>query len=260
MATAPVRWTKNQVKLAFHLYCQLPFGQLHYRNPKIKALAALIGRTPGAVAMKLVNIASLDPAITGTGRRGLANASDLDREVWGEFHADWEGLAIECDRLRARLGETPALSLDDDLAEDLADYTGVTRKSVVQQRVKQQFFRRAVLSSYDGTCCMTGINEPKLLIASHIKPWSVDKGNRLNPRNGLCLSALHDRAFDQGFLSVTPEYRILVSPLIAKMKKSSFAARALVAMAGKKIARPKRFLPDVEFLAWHNEHRFKKKG
>jgi len=75
------RWTKEQVKLGFNLYCQLPFRRLHSRNPEIIELAELVGRTPSAVAMKLCNIASLDPAITGTGRRGLGNASALDHEV-----------------------------------------------------------------------------------------------------------------------------------------------------------------------------------
>jgi len=69
------RWEKDQTKLAFYLYCQIPFGKLHQGNPEIVELAKLIGRTPSAVAMKLVNFASLDPAITGTGRKGLSNSS-----------------------------------------------------------------------------------------------------------------------------------------------------------------------------------------
>ena len=248
------RWTKDQLKLAFHLYCQL-----HHRNPEIVELARLITRSPGAVAMKLVNFASLDPAVVDTGRRGLGNVSDLDREVWNEFHADWEGLATDCDRLRARLGENSEPTLDNELAEDLADYTGETRKTVIRQRVKQQFFRRAVLSSYGSMCCMTGISEPGLLIASHIKPWSVDKSNRLNPRNGLCLSALHDRAFDQGFLTVTQDFRVLVSPCVAKMGDNKFISMALRDLDRAPIMPPKRFHPDPTFLAWHYENRFKRK-
>ena len=49
------RWTRDQLKLAFHLYCQLPFGRLHARNPEVVALARLLARTPSALAMKLVN-------------------------------------------------------------------------------------------------------------------------------------------------------------------------------------------------------------
>ena len=96
-------WTKEQVKLAFHLYCQLPYGRIYGRNPEIVALAKIIGRTADAVAMKMLNIASLDPAITSTGRVGLGNASALDREVWNEFHSDWERLAVECQLLRQQL-------------------------------------------------------------------------------------------------------------------------------------------------------------
>ena len=162
---ATVLWTKEQLKLAYHLYCQLPFGKLHSRNKEIVQLASLIGRTPGAVAMKLVNFASLDPKITGSGRRGLGNASDLDREVWSEFHADWERLAIECERLRKKLGagiSSEDLEDVDSLgALDTQDFTGETRRVVTEQRIKQHFFRRTVLSGYGTRCCMSGLSEPR---------------------------------------------------------------------------------------------------
>ena len=155
------RWTKEQLKLAFHLYCQLPFGKLDMRTPEVIRLAKLIERTPGAVAMKLSNFASLDPAITGTGRKGLEGASNLDREVWSEFHADWEGLALECARLDAQLhkehGEKADIRLDASEQEGLQDFTGETKRVVTEQRVKQHFFRRAVLSSYRGRCCLSGM-------------------------------------------------------------------------------------------------------
>lgn len=60
-------WTRQQLLVAFSLYCQTPFGKLHSRNPEIIKYADLINRTPSALAMKLTNIASLDPAITSTG-------------------------------------------------------------------------------------------------------------------------------------------------------------------------------------------------
>lgn len=78
----PMNWTRAQVLAALHLYVQLPFGQLHSKNARIQQLAHWLGRTPGSVAMKLSNLASLDPQITGTGRVGLPGASKLDRDVW----------------------------------------------------------------------------------------------------------------------------------------------------------------------------------
>lgn len=250
------RWTKAQLKLAFHLYCQLPFGKLHSKNPEIIELSNLIGRTPSAVAMKLVNFASLDPAITSTGRSGLGNASALDREVWGEFHADWEGLALECQQLRDQLGNAEVPPDEDVEREDELlmpdDFTGETRRVVTEQRIKQHFFRRAVLSSYRGRCCMSGLSESRLLIASHIVPWSKDKANRLNPSNGLCLSALHDKAFDKGMLTLDDDFRVVLAPRIVRSDEP-FIRDVLQPLAGKQIALPERFVPDRSFLATHRE-------
>jgi hypothetical protein len=249
------RWTKEQLKLAFHLYCQLPFGKLDMRTPEVIKLADLIGRTPGAVAMKLSNFASLDPAITSTGRKGLEGASNLDREIWDEFHADWEALAVESELLRRKL-DADAQPMDD-VEEQLMpeDFTGETRKVVTEQRIKQSFFRRAVLSSYRGRCCMSGLSETRLLVASHIVPWSRDKANRLNPSNGLCLSAIHDRAFDKGLITLTDDFKIVVSEEL-KRKKEPFVVEVLLPLDGKGIELPERFMPSVEFLSRHRADLF----
>ncbi len=251
-------WAKDQLKLAFHMYCQLPFGKLHGRNPEIIQLAGLIGRTPSAVAMKLVNFASLDPAITRTGRKGLGGASKLDREVWSEFHEDWEGLALECERLRERFGLLPAESTEDASVDDLpmpSDFTGETRRILTEQRIKQNFFRRAVLASYRGRCCMSGLSEPRLLIASHIVPWSKDKVNRLNPSNGLCLSALHDRVFDQGFITLSDDGAIILSSELLK-RDDPFIQTTLKSLEGHMIEMPERFAPDFAFIQHHRTEIF----
>jgi putative restriction endonuclease len=257
------RWTREQLKLAFHLYCQLPFGKLHKGNAEIVELARLISRTPSAVAMKLVNFASLDPAITSTGRRGLDNASSIDRDIWEEFHADWEGLAVECNDLRIALAESQGapqpMVLDADETIGLEDFTGETRRVVTQQRIKQHFFRRAVLSSYRGRCCMSGLSEPRLLLASHIVPWSKDKANRLNPSNGLCLSALHDRAFDRGLITLTDDFTIIVSRQLHGTH-NEFMREALLALHGKQIDLPERFTPKKEFLVQHRADVFERNG
>lgn len=252
------RWSRDETKLAFHLYCQLPFGKLHQRNPEIGELAQLIGRTPSAVAMKLVNFASLDPAITGTGRRGLSNASSLDREVWDAFAADWEALAMECQGLRHALKSErhPSIASLDGELDGLDDYTGETRAALVEQRVKQTFFRRAVLSSYRGRCCMSGLSEPRLLMASHIVPWSKDKANRLNPRNGLCLSALHDRAFDRGLIALTDDFRVCVSDDLKRHHGVSLVSSALLSLEGKAIELPERFYPEQAFVARHRREQY----
>jgi len=254
------RWTKEQLKLAFHLYCQLPFGRLHSRNPEIIQLAKLIGRTPGAVAMKLVNFASLDPAITSTGRAGLGNAGSLDNEVWAEFHADWEKLALECTLLNAQLrkdtgAEPVAVELDIPEQEELQDFTGETKRVMTEQRVKQHFFRRAVLSSYRGRCCISGLSDARLLTASHIVPWSNDKTNRLNPSNGLCLSAIHDKAFDRGLITISDGFEVILSKQL-KQNDDAFVAQIFLPLEGHRIELPEKFIPSIAFLSRHRNETF----
>lgn len=252
--TNNTRWTKEQIKLAFHLYCQIPFGKIDHRNNEIIALAYSIGRTPSAVAMKMLNIASLDPAITSSGRSGLGNASELDREVWNEFNDNWEKEAFESSLMRAtKENQTaPVIEVPTQIETDIAinDYTGETKEVVIHQRIKQNFFRRAVLSSYRGRCCISGVSESKLLIASHIVPWSQDKNSRLNPSNGLCLSSLHDRAFDCGLISIDSNYCILVSDTL-KRSKDIFLQNVLIPLEGHMIELPERFIPDQAFLNHH---------
>lgn len=252
-------WTREQLKLAFHLYCQLPFGKLHSRNPEVIQLAEQIGRTPSAVAMKLVNFASLDPAITSTGRKGLDGASKLDHEIWADFHADWEGLALECEQLRKQFGPMPTVHHPEEATTDdfqiPDDFTGETRRVFTEQRIKQNFFRRAVLASYRGRCCMSGLSEPRLLVASHIVPWSKNKANRLNPSNGLCLSAIHDRAFDKGLITLADDLKIVLSDELRKHEEP-FIQSVFQPLEGRTIEVPERFIPNVSFLQRHRAEIF----
>ena len=102
---------------------------------------------------------------------------------------------------------------------------------------------------------MSGLSEPKLLIASHIVPWSKDKANRLNPSNGLCLSAIHDRAFDKGFITLDDNFQVLVSSQL-EGRSDRFMRDIFLPLKEKKIEFPERFSPDLAFIAWHRESVF----
>lgn len=251
--TPRLNWTRAQTLAALHIYFQLPFGQLHQRNPKIKQLAQWIGRTPGSIALKLVNLASLDPAIRASGRSGMGNASVLDGKIWQELQTHWDPVALEAaaeyEKLAARNGEVA----DADLLEaaELPIEEGRTRAATVQVRVNQARFRKAVLAGYNATCCISGLRHEKLVIASHIVPWAQDKQNRLNPQNGLCLSALHDRAYDQGLITVTPDYTVRVSAKLKALKGDNFMADSLLRFDLQPIQLPEKFRPAPEFLNWH---------
>lgn len=256
--TARVNWTRPETLAALHIYLQLPFGQLHQRNPKIKQLAEWIGRTPGSIALKLVNLASLDPVIVASGRSGMGNASALDKQIWAELQINWDGVALDAAAEYERLAQRNGVQADKDLLDEappseeiLAAEEGKTRSAIVQVRVNQARFRKAVLASYNATCCISGLQHEKLVIASHIVPWSEDTKNRLNPQNGLCLSALHDRAYDQGLITVMPDFKVRVSPKIKVAKADTFIAESLLRFDKKPIHFPDRFGPSPTFLEWH---------
>lgn len=244
-------WTRDELILAINLYCKLPFGQLHSRNPEVIKLAQLIGRTANSVAYKLVNFASLDPSLKARGIKGAVNASKLDAAIWNEFYNNWEDRAFESEKLRAKFEHKPVEALIDFDDADIKE--GKEKERLVKVRVNQSFFRSMILASYNFQCCITGIQNTGLLVGSHIVPWATDKANRLNPRNGLCLNTLHDKAFDLHLFSVKPDLTIVLSKRLKKEKKNKFIEESFLQFEGKKITEPRRFLPDERFLMKHNE-------
>lgn len=100
-------------------------------------------------------------------------------------------------------------------------------------------------------CAVTGIKTKELLVASHIVPWSEDKDNRLNPRNGICLSPLIDKAFDKGFISFTDDLKLIVSD---SAKTDAALYESLRPYEGKRLNVRKEFEPDRDFLTWHRTH------
>ena len=248
-------WTRDELILVINLYCKLPFGRLHRNNPKVKHLARLIGRTDSSVALKLVNLASLDPSLQARGIKGASNVSKLDKEIWNEFYSHWDMLPYESEKLLAKLENTTVEELNDISEEELPKY-GKVREQLVRVRVNQSFFRSTVLAAYNDTCCITGIQQKEFLIAGHIRPWGVDESNRLNPRNGIAINALHDRAFESGYITITVDYKVKLSPLLLKQENETFK-KFFQDYEGKPIILPSRFLPDINFLKYHNDERFK---
>ena len=249
-------WTRDELIVAMNLYCKLPFGQLHHLNPVIIALAKKLGRTPGSVSMKLCNFASLDPAQQARGISGLSGASAADRAVWEEFHKNWERLAFESEQRLAALEGKP-VEVKAQIPEDDLPREGLERERVIRQRVNQHFFRAAVLAAYGSRCCITGLAVPDLLIASHIVPWAKDLANRVNPRNGLCLNALHDCAFDRGFITLSPKLKVEVSPSLKAAPVGPATKRFLLDYQDAAIRLPERFLPDASLLDWHRRNVFR---
>ena len=241
------RWTRDELLLALGLYFETPFGKQHKGHTPIIKLAEVIGRTPSAVAMKLSNFTSLDPSEAERGISGLTGASNLDRNIWDEFQNDREELVDSIERLREAHDEGCLTPIP----------TGpTTQEAVVMQRRHQQFFRRVVVESYGVRCCVTGMSVPELLRASHIVPWRQSVEHRLNPRNGLCLSATVDAAFDRGLIGFDSQYRLMVGQALREHRGDDAVQRLFIRREGQSIALPEKNLPDLELLQWHAEDVF----
>lgn len=246
-------WTKEESILAINLYCKIPFGQMHSRNTAVIDLANLIHRTPSSVARKLGNLASLDPKLQQRGIKGLPNVSKQDREVWQEYMQNWDEQFIEGENLLAQKKHTSIEKLNHIDLNNLPNTEGKEKERLIKTRVNQSLFRRIVLSNYNNHCCITGIDLPELLVASHILQWSMDSKNRLNPKNGLLLNTLHDKAFEQGLITVTEDLKIKVSSKLYKSELIESIKENFINYNNKPLREPNKFLPDTEFLKIHND-------
>ena len=240
-------WSRDELLAAFNLYCRTPFGRLHRSNPDIVTLAARLGRSPSAVAMKLSNFASIDPAHRARNVHGLSNASRADKAIWDEFSANPEQVAFLSERSMHGLilGARPRRT------GDPAGPTEVVRS--IRSRLVQGFFRDAVLASYESQCAMCDIHLAELLTACHIIPWSKSIQRRADPRNGLALCALHDRAFDRGLLTVGSDLRILLSGRLKVKLAGRMHRLALLELEHKELRMPHRFFPDPDALTYHRD-------
>jgi putative restriction endonuclease len=252
----PEDWTRQQMLVALSLYWQIPFGRFDQRNPEIIQYAGLIGRTPSALAMRLSNWASLDPELKSRGVRGLPNISKAAKVLWFEAHENWDRFTTEAEQAAEQLGITDPVGHDvPESLDRIPDFTGGARAAQVMIRIGQDLFRRAVLKAYRSRCCITGLASPSLLVASHIVPWRIDASNRLNPRNGLCLSVLHDRAFDAGIITILEDMTVHVARNSAR-SAGGFFESSISAYEGRPISLPDEFGPDPEFLSYHRQHVF----
>ena len=145
-----------------------------------------------------------------------------------------------------------------DVSAELLHHFEITKEgkdkiSETKVRIGQAYYRKMIVSLYGGKCCITGLDVPKLLRASHIIRWADDEENRMNPENGLCLSGTYDLAFDQHLISFDEEYRMIVGKEIRDHFTSSITRDYFKKFEGKKITLPSKFLPSQVLLQIHRE-------
>ena len=216
-------------------------------------LAALLARKIGSASRKLANFSRFDPFLEQRNIKGLPHGAKAEESIWNEFVRNPEALVFESEGLLAERRGKSVEEIAQIETDDLPP-PGKDREAIVRVRVNHKFFSRRVLSAYGFRCCVTGLSVRSLLVASHIVPWSVDPANRLNPRNGLCLNALHDRAFDSHLMWVEKDFIVRISPKLSSIERPLGAAASwLASFEGKGLILPDNFRPDPELLMKHEK-------
>ena len=173
-------------------------------------------------------------------------------------YAEYEQEVMAADRIIAQEKDPQIIS------KKLITHFDITKEgedivSQTKRRKGQEYFRRMILANYGSRCALTGIDIPQLLIASHIIPWEdkFHKKERLNPCNGICLSALYDKAFDKGLITISPDdYTIQISSALREYKSQEYYEKHFGGLNGEKIMMPIEYKPNKEFLAYHRDHVF----
>lgn len=255
-----VKWTREELLIVLNLYHKLLFGQMDARQKVVIDLAERMGRSANSVAMKLVNLASLDPALKLRRIRGLPGTSKLDREMWDEYHTHpAELIPIAQEKFDALF-----ITAESETTEVIPG-TGVIRVATppagetetirpAKQRRGQAYFRDIVLNNYDNRCALTGLPVRELLVASHIMPWSEHAAERLNVSNGISLNRLHDSAFDCHLVSFDDELRLVLSPKLKSLLPAESIAHHFEAFEGIALSLPNDGIPpNQSFLSSHRK-------
>lgn len=139
----------------------------------------------------------------------------------------------------------------------LSDYkineANTEKERQIKQRIGQDIFRAILLDIYESKCCLTGLDIPEVLRASHIIPWADKEETRLNPENGLCLSATYDAAFDKHLITFDEQYHMVLSPIIKEFYSSDAFKKYFLNFEGKKIMMPFKYSPSQEYMEKHRE-------
>jgi len=247
-------WTRDEFIVAFNLYLTIEYKKISDQNPDVIKLAKLINRSPGSISIRLANFASVDPR---RGKGGMKNGGKSIQSIWDEFYENREELLFQSEEILANKENISIENKYDELLFDLKGLKGETVTREIKARVNQYVFRKMVLTNYYSKCAITGIDIPELLFASHIIPWSKNADERLNIENGICFSALYDKAFDKGLIGIDINHKIILSDKIKKKKETEFFSRYFRSIENQKVISA-QIAPRKEFLEYHLDTIFNK--
>jgi putative restriction endonuclease len=202
---------------------------------------------PEAVVVRLVG--ELLFAVGSTNSLSL-NAVDANLPVLAQGYEE----LYELLQTAASRGRTLPNRVADAFRQATADMPRSTEADrLVVARVGQTMFRAALLDYWQGRCCITGLEVPDLLRASHIKPWaSCERDDeRLDVFNGLLLAPHLDAMFDAGWMTVTLDGEVEIAPAL------SAQARETLGVSGPR--RVHRIRPEHgPYLSFHHDHVYRR--
>lgn len=239
------RWSREDVLIAYALYCVTPFNRITPANPVIRQVAEKQGLSLASLVMRMKNFQGLEG-------KGLSHVAKLDKELYEEFCHDWGELAFEAEKI------TGLALFDGDPEHGAKPISSLTDHRKVSR--ERHFFRVSIFAAYNNECCITRLALPALLVASHIKPYNKCKGSgeRTDPHNGLLLNNFYDKAFDQGLITIDRSYEIKVSPVVKRESHNEFTRQWLIGLEGNKIILPRDFYPSQDAIEYHNDVIFKR--
>lgn len=242
--------------IAFNLYCKLPFRESTRDNRLVLEFAEILKRTPGSLILKIGDLGRLDYELRTHVNKESIHCGSLDKKVWCDFMHNPMRFVCESEKLMAlatgRTVEEMAGIDDDDLPK------GCHRSDPLRRKIGFNFFRKVVLSSYNYTCCVSGVRHPLMVEACHIAEWDSDENRIPDPRNGLCLNYLMHKAYDRKLMSVSPDYKICISDEMIQSAMREDFRTYVTSINGRQIVMPDRFRPSRDLLAAHYEE-FKKR-
>lgn len=153
--------------------------------------------------------------------------------------------------------ETQSISIDEkteqEKIESSEDISSKKKEQLIQSRVGQGEYRKKLLEDCM-FCPITDVNDERLLVASHIKPWAkCNDVEKIDPNNGFMFTPTYDKLFDRGFISFDDDKRMLVSPWISPMNQ-----KRLNIYEGKKVEKLQLNDKRKQYLIYHRENIFKK--
>ena len=117
--------------------------------------------------------------------------------------------------------------------ESQTDLTAGTYETTTHARAVDPEFRATVLSRYDRTCPVSGVDHPGLLNVAHVLSWSEYPDQRADISNVLPLSKTHHAAFDRELFTLDQDYRLRVNPEFDT--QSTLLEQTMINRAGERV-------------------------